>query len=208
MRGAIEAFDLYCDRNRRVRNPVIHFSLNPAPEDNLSEKRMIDLARDFMERMGYGQQPYIIFQHDDIQRRHMHIVSVRIDETGKEIDYCFDLKRAMAHCRDMEREYGLRCPQDEGARHTIEGLKKVDYPAGNVKEQIRHTARTLIERYRVHSLTELNTLLELYNIRIDEVKGQERGRSYRGIMYGALDKTGERAGTPIKSSALGSATFG
>lgn len=208
MRGAIEAFGLYSDRNTRVKNPVVHFSLSPAPEDRLSEQEMIALARDFMERMGYGSQPFIIFQHEDIQRRHMHIVSVRVDEQGHEIDYRFDLKRAIAHCRDMERRYGLRSPQDKGAQQTITALEKVDYPAGNVKEQIKHTARALIERYRVHSLSELNTLLELYNIRIDEVKGRQNGREYRGLMYGALNDAGQRVGTPIKSSALGSRTFG
>ena len=72
---------------------------------------MAYIAHEFMERMGYGDQPYIVFLHEDTGRRHLHIVSVRVDEEGHELPYRFDLKRAMAHCREMERKYGLRPPQ-------------------------------------------------------------------------------------------------
>lgn len=107
---------------------------------------MIGLAREFMQRMGYGNQPYSIFQHSDIERRHMHIVSVRVDENGQEIPYRFDLKRAIAHCREMERKYGLHPPGEGDTRQQIAALRKVDYPAGDVREQVKRTARTLIER--------------------------------------------------------------
>ena len=166
---------------------------------------MIILAQDFMERMGYGEQPYIIFQHSDIDRKHMHIVSVRVDGTGQEIPSRFDLKRAIAHCREMEQQYGLHPPGESDTRQEVAALRKVDYPAGDVKEQVKRTARTLIERYNVRSLTELNTLLELYNIRIDEVKGVQNGKAYHGLLYGALNDAGQRVGTPFKSSRLGEA---
>ena len=77
--------------------------------------------------------------------------------------------------------------------------------AGDVKEQVKRTARTLIERYNVRSLPELNTLLELYNICIDEVKGVQNGEAYHGLLYGALTDTGQRVGTPFKASRLGEA---
>lgn len=166
---------------------------------------MIILAQEFMERMGYGEQPYIIFQHSDIDRKHMHIVSVRVDGNGQEIPYRFDLKRAIAHCREMEQKYGLHPPGESDTRQEIAALRKVDYPAGDVKEQVKRTARTLIERYNVRSLPELNTLLELYNICIDEVKGVQNGEAYHGLLYGALTDTGQRVGTPFKASRLGEA---
>ena len=186
-----------------MKKPVIHFSLNPSPKDKLTANQMIILAREFMQRMGYGEQPYIIFQHSDIDRKHMHIVSVRVDENGQEIPYRFDLKRAIAHCREMEQKYGLHPPTESDTRQEIAALRKVDYPAGNVKEQVKRIARTLMERYNVRSLPELNTLLELYNIRIDEVKGVQNGETYHGLMYGALNDAGQRVGTPFKSSKLG-----
>lgn len=203
MPGCIDTFDYYANQNTDYRKPVIHFSLNPSPEDNLSEDDLVRLAADFMQRMNYGNQPYIVYRHDDITRRHLHIVSVRVTEEGGIIEYRNDLKRAIAHCRDMEREYGLHPPGEGDRRTEVASLRKIDYPAGDVKEQIKHTARTLIERYRFRSLGELNTLLELYNIHIAEVKGVANGEAYHGLMYGALDDKGQRVGPPVKASRLG-----
>lgn len=51
-----------------------------------------------MESLGYGQQPYVVFRHRDIARTHLHIVSVRVDESGKKIDHNNELKRAIRIC--------------------------------------------------------------------------------------------------------------
>ena len=64
-------------------------------------------------------------------------------------------------------------------------LQKVDSPKGNVKAQVKHTARTLLECYNCHSLAEYNTLLNLYNVTVYEVRGSVDGKEYHGIMYGA-----------------------
>ena len=44
---------------------------------------MTVLAQEFMENFGYGNQPYIVWLHEDIDRKHMHIVSVRMMKPGK-----------------------------------------------------------------------------------------------------------------------------
>lgn len=79
----------------------------------------------------------------------------------------------------------------------------MDYAKGDVKAQLKHTARTLLECYNFHSLAEYNTLLELYNVTVYEVRGNVDGKEYHGIMYGALDDDGMRVGTPFKSSKFG-----
>ncbi len=59
-------FQPYLDANRNTRNPIIHISLNPHPDDVLSREQYCNLAVDYMERMGYGDQPYVVFLHEDI----------------------------------------------------------------------------------------------------------------------------------------------
>jgi hypothetical protein len=81
----------------------------------------------------------------------------------------------------------------------------VDYPKGDVKAQVKHTARTLLECYNCHSLAEYGTLLNLYNVTVYEVRGSVDGKEYHGIMYGALDDNGQQVGTPFKSSKFGKA---
>lgn len=175
-----EAFGYYTALNPRVRKPVVHFSLNPSPEDRLSEAQLTRLAAEFMERMGYGRQPYVVFLHEDIARRHMHVVSVRVDEQGRKIDHNNELRRAMAVCRELEHEYGLHVPEDGGVQTEPEELHRVDYLRSDLKHQLRNVVMTLKQQYGFQSLAEFNTLLERYGLAAEEVRGDVRGRPYRG----------------------------
>ncbi len=199
----MQAFEPYIALNSHVRKPVIHISLNPSPKDILSEEQMTVLAQEFMEKFGYGNQPYIVWLHEDIDRKHMHIVSVRINEKGEKIDHNREAIRAQNICREMEVKYSLHPTLGEHGERELVSLQKVDYPKGDVKAQVKHTARTLLECYNCHSLAEYNTLLNLYNVTIYEVRGSVDGKEYHGIMYGVLDDDGQQAGTPFKSSKFG-----
>ena len=199
----MQAFEPYIALNSHVKKPVIHISLNPSPKDILSEEQMAVLAQEFMEKFSYGNQPYIVWLHEDINRKHMHIVSVRINEKGEKIDHNREAVRAQNICREMEVKYGLHPTLGEHGERELLSLQKVDYPKGNVKAQVKHTARTLLECYNCHSLAEFNTLLNLYNVTVYEVRGSVDGKEYHGIMYGALDDNGQQVGTPFKSSKFG-----
>lgn len=201
--NCVQAFESYIALNSHVSKPVIHISLNPSPKDILSEEQMTVLAQEFMEKFGYGNQPYIVWLHEDINRRHMHIVSVRIDEKGEKIDHNREGIRAQNICREMEVKYGLHPTLGERGERELLSLQKVDYAEGDVKAQVKHTARTLLECYNCHSLAEYNTLLEQYNVSVYEVRGSVDGKEYHGIMYGALDDDGRQVGTPFKSSKFG-----
>ena len=133
----------------------------------------------------------------------MHIASVRIDETGEKIDHNREAIRAQNICREMEVKYGLHPTLGEHGERELVSLQKVDYPKGDVKAQVKHTARTLLECYNCHSFAEYNTLLNLYNVTVYEVRGSVDGKEYHGAMYGALDDDGRQVGTPFKSSKFG-----
>jgi len=77
-----------------TKKPVIHISLNPHPDDKLADNQLADIGREYMERLGYGGQPYLIFKHEDIGRDHIHIVSLRVDCEGKLIKDSFEHKRS------------------------------------------------------------------------------------------------------------------
>lgn len=198
-----EAFGYYTALNPRVRKPVVHFSLNPSPEDRLSEAQLTQLAAEFMERMGYGRQPYVVFLHEDIARRHMHVVSVRVDEQGRKIDHNNELRRAMAVCRALEHEYGLHVPEDGGEQAEPEELRRVDYRRSDLKHQLRNVVMTLKQQYGFQSFAEFNTLLERYGVAAEEIRGDVRGRPYRGLVYHVLDDDGQRTGAAVKASRLG-----
>ena len=199
----MESFWPYLEANRRTTNTVFHASLNPSSEDRLTDEQLRDIACEYMERMGYGEQPYIVFKHKDISREHIHIVSLRIDEQGRKLPHDFEARRSMEILRDLERKYGLH-PSVKGQELTDkEGLRKVNYPDGNVKRQVSSVVRACLRNYRCSSYGEFRTLLELFNISVEERTGTIDGRNYAGIVYGALTDDGYGIGTPFKSSRIG-----
>ena len=201
--ACMESFMPYLEANRRTTNTVFHASLNPSPEDRLTDEQLREIAQEYMERMGYGNQPYIVFKHKDIDRQHLHIVSLRIDEKGRKFPHDFEAKRSMEILRDLERKYNLH-PSVKGQELTDrEGLRKVNYKKGNVKQQISSVVRSCLRNYKCSSYGEFRTLLEAFNVSVEERTGTIDERNYAGIVYGAMTDDGYGIGTPFKSSRIG-----
>ena len=199
----MESFMPYLEANRRTTNTVFHASLNPSPEDRLTDEQLRKIACEYMERMGYGEQPYIVFKHKDISREHLHIVSLRVDEQGRKLPHDFEARCSMEILRDLERKYGLH-PSVKGQGLTDrEGLRKVNYPEGNVKQRISSVVRSCLRNYKCSSYGEFCTLLELFNVSVEERTGTVDGRDYAGVIYGAMTDDGYGIGTPFKSSRIG-----
>ena len=199
----MESFMPYLEANRRTTNTVFHASLNPSPEDRLTDEQLRKIACEYMERMGYGEQPYIVFKHKDISREHLHIVSLRVDEQGRKLPHDFEARRSMEILRDLECKYGLQ-PSVKGQELTDrEGLRKVNYPEGNVKQRISSVVRSCLRNYKCSSYGEFRTLLELLNVSVEERTGTVDGRDYAGVIYGAMTDDGYGIGTPFKSSRIG-----
>lgn len=113
MKNAMLSFEMYLLSNRKTLKPVVHISINPALEDKLCNEEYIILVSDYMEQMGYKDQPYIVFKHNDIDREHIHVVSVKVDKEGKKINDRYEKLRSMKICRDLEIKYGLKQITDE-----------------------------------------------------------------------------------------------
>ena len=138
------SFEPFLQANRRTTNTVFHVSLNPSPEDRLTDEQLGEIVREYMEQMGYGEQPYIVFKHRDIAREHLHIVSLRIDRNGRKLPHDFEARRSVEITRDLEQKYGLH-PSIKGQElQDREGLRKVDYQKGDVKQQVSSTVRSYL----------------------------------------------------------------
>lgn len=199
----MDSFRPYLEANRRTTNTVFQVSLNPSPEDRLTDGQFRDIAQEYMERMGYGNQPYIVFKHKDISREHLHIVSLRVDEQGRKINDSHEYDQSMSVLRELERKYDLH-PSVKGHELTDrEGLQKVNYSEGNVKQLISSVVRSCLRNYNCSSYGEFRTLLERFNVSAEECTGTVDGRNYAGIVYGTLTDDGYGIGTPFKSSRIG-----
>jgi hypothetical protein len=196
------SFEPYLLTNNKTEKPVLHISLNPNPKDQVSDEKFQAIAQDYMEQMGYGNQPFVVFKHTDIDRTHIHIVSVCVDEEGRKISDTFDKRRSVNISRELELKYGL-LPTTEKEHSQNNIFRPVDYKKGDIKSQIASVVRHLPTYYRFQSLGEYNALLSLFNITSEEVKGEFHGVQKHGLVYSALDENGEKTGNPFKASLFG-----
>ena len=196
------SFGDYLTANRKTEKPILHISLNPDPKDCVTEEQFIKLAEQYMQRMGFGDQPYIVYRHNDIGREHLHIVSVRVDETGRAISDSYEHERSMKVCRELEQQFDLTPATQKEWKEGLP-LSPVDYDSGNLKGQLAGVIRPIAREWRFQSLGEYRAVLSLYGITVDEVKGEYGGREYHGLSYSATDKDGNKVGKPFKSSVFG-----
>ena len=193
-------FERWMPLKTRTEKPVLHVSLNPHPDDKLTDSDLTAIAHEYMQRMGYGDQPYIIVKHEDIDRHHIHIVSVRVNEQGKCVDKSFNYPRSKRITRDIEREYGLHPADKKQERQTVNPLHPVNPYEGDIKKQVGNTVKTVFHDYQFQTIGELRALLSLYNLTVEEVRGNVRGEDYNGLIYSVIDANGNKVGNPFKSS--------
>ena len=186
----------------RTKKTVFHCSLNPHPDEKLSDELLVQIAKEYMEALGYGKQPYIVFKHNDIAREHIHIVSLRVDSNRRKINDKFEGKRSKLITDTLERKYNLIPSSKIGEKAVIE-TPKIDLGKGNIKEQMASVVRMVLKHYRFCSLGELNAILSAYNLAVEEVKTEFRGKKYDGLIYVPTDDKGNKVSTPIHASDIG-----
>ena len=186
----------------RTKKTVFHCSLNPHPDEKLSDERLTQIAKEYMEALGYGKQPYIVFKHNDIAREHIHIVSLRINGEGKKINDKFEKRRSKKITDTLERKYNL-IPSSKIADKVMNETPKIDTTRGNIKEQVANIVRMVLKHYCFCSLGELNAILSAYNLTVEEVKTEFRGKKYDGLVYVPTDDKEDKVSSPIHASDIG-----
>jgi len=186
----------------RTKKTVFHCSLNPHPDDKISDEQLVQVAREYMEALGYGNQPYIVFKHSDIAREHIHIVSLRVDSRGRKINDKFERRRSKQITDALERKYNL-IPSSKVTDKAMKETSKVDIGKGNIKEQVANVIRMVLKHYHFCSLSELNAVLSAYSLTVEEVKTEFWGRKYDGLVYVPTDDKSNKVSTPIHASDIG-----
>lgn len=197
----VEDFKSFMPKMGRTKKPVLHISLNPHPEDRLTDQDFEILAREYLDKLGFGDQPFVIYKHEDIDRHHIHIVTVNVNEQGKRLNQAFLFRRSKAITNELEQKYNLHKAQREKVSPDTP-IKKLD-PSGDIKRQVQNTVKLVSMRYKFQTLGEYNAILSLYYIRCEPTDGRVNGREYHGLVYFAMNDNGDTVSTPFKASRLG-----
>lgn len=190
--------------NPRVKVNAVHISLNFDPSESLSESILKEIAGQYMECIGFGDQPYLLYQHHDAAHPHLHVVTTNIRSDGSRISlHNLGKVQSEAARKALEEEYNLVRAEDQ--KRKLFQVKPVDVQAvqyGKIetKRAIGHVLASVLNQYTYTSIAELNAVLNLYNITAD--RGTPNSRTYRsaGLSYRLLDEKGNKIGVPIKAS--------
>ncbi|WP_042720017.1 conjugal transfer protein MobB [Flavobacterium sp. B17] len=196
-------FEPYLIANNKTEKPVRHISLNPDPNDKVDDKIYREMAQQYMQEMGYGNQPYVVFKHTDIDRTHIHIVTTCVQIDGKKISDRYDHSRSMEACRKLEKQYNLKVTGANRNLNQSSIFKPVDYTKGNIKTQLSSILRHMPQTYSFQSIGAYRALLSQFNISVEEVNGELHGKMRKGMVYFATDKNGKKISNPFKSSLFG-----
>ena len=114
-----------------IAKPVAHISLDFSAQDKerLTNRMMMQIADEYLRRMGYGNTQVLIVRHHDREHPHLHLVVNRIDGNGKRISDKNERVRNVKVCRELSDKYGLYiAPNKENVkRHRLREPDKTKY---------------------------------------------------------------------------------
>lgn len=202
----MKRFQSLLDRNPKIKHNAVHISLNFPPEEKLTNEKMIAIANEYMERIGFADQPFLVYRHKDAKHPHFHIVSTNLKRFGRPISLHRLVETMSEPARkDLEQQFGLITAESRPRQH----WKMSDlapWPANYGKEETKHAISNILSKvlssYKFENFEEYNAILGQF--RITAYRGVPNGRMFRagGLIYQLLDRDGHRVGIPIKASSI------
>ena len=194
-------------KNTRVVTNAVHISLNFDKEDVLDEDKLTEIASSYMEKIGFGNQPYLVYQHFDAAHTHIHIVTTNIQNDGSRISlHNLGKNQSEKARKEIEKDFGLvkaeskRKDQKEFI-HPID-VKQAIYGKSETKRSISNVVGMVTRTYKYTSLPELNAVLKSFNVIADRGKEGSAMHVNKGLVYSLLDEKRNKIGIPIKASSI------
>ena len=202
-RGIEGTFQMYERRNIRTENLSFHMSVNPSPVENLSEQQVKAFVDELMRGLGYGNQPYVIYRHTDIDREHYHVVSVRVNEHGRKIHDFQENRRCLQLLTALAPQYGLTIGNGDGERYGAMGIdpRRFNPASGNIMEQIRVIAEECC-KYHMTSFVQFKLIMQSHGLEVNDRVGDTTEVVIRGINQDGVPCT-----APITEDELGKALY-
>lgn len=197
--------------NERWKKSVVHISLNfdPSEKDRLEKNPELlkQIADTYMQKIGFGNQPYLVYKHNDAGHPHVHIVSTIIRNDGTPIN-THNIGRNVSNParKEIEQMFGLVIADDRKQKEAFRlepiNAQKVVYGRSETKRAITNVLDAVLNAYKYTLLSELNAVLKQYNVMADSGGDNSRINKKKGLVYRVLDENGNKVGVPIKSSDL------
>ncbi len=188
-------------KETKVEDYTFHVSLNLVPRERVSDERFKQIAKDYMDKLGYGSQPFVVYKHEDREHSHIHIVSVCIDENGRKINDFYEQKRSQEITRELELKYGLQMVSSNKVNNDYDEIQRVESleTRQGIKAFIAKATSEVKKKAKYRNYNELIEILKIRGIEAKLVKDTVQLDKVVGIVY-KVD--GDENGHIIKSSEL------
>ena len=203
----LNRFEGLIARNKRATTNTVHISLNFGLDEKIEREKLAEIAQAYMEKIGFGAQPYLVYQHLDAGHPHIHLVTTNIQKDGKRISlHNIGRNQSNTARKELEIAYNLQKAEAQGKSQSQEihplSAQRITYGKSATKRGITNVLDAVLPKYKYASFAELNAVLKLYNLFAD--RGKEDGIIYktRGLVYRVLDDRGNKIGVPIKASSI------
>lgn len=204
----LKTFLKQLELNKNVTRSSVHISLNfDRSEKEFSNEKLMEIAKVYMDKIGFGFQPYLVYRHYDAGHPHIHIVSIKVKSDGKRIDMQnIGKNQSETARREIEKDFNLVPAESKKTSNDVKQLsatiQKIRYGDSDSKKAISGILNYVIPNYKFTTIGELNAVLNLYNISVE--RGLESSKLYhhKGLMYQILDEQKKPVGVPIKASSF------
>jgi hypothetical protein len=203
----LDRFDQRASLNEIVVKKAVHISLNFGATEELPDDRLLALAKKYMNQMGFEDQPWLAYRHIDAGHTHIHIVTTDIQADGSKIHIRpAQLAKSRSLSKQLEKEFSLqpkvKATAADQEQFGVTSAQKVIYGERGLKRSISNVLNTVVDHYRYTDLDELNAVLRLYNVTANPGEEHSKLRQLHGLLYHALDESGNRIGVPLKASSF------
>lgn len=190
-------FGQYERMNFKSSRVSFHASVNPAEGEGMSDEKMCGFAQRYMQELGFGGQPYVLYKHEDIGRVHYHLVSIRTDSHGNKIREDFEHRRSDAILKSLSREYGFTVGRGRDGNSVRWEIPEQFVPGSeNIVESMRELFRDSLD-FSFTTFDQFISILWLHGL----LGTQRTGFSTKLFLQG-LDENGKKTCTNLISEKV------
>ncbi len=145
--------------NNRATTKALHVSLNFNPSEKLNDNKLIEIASVYMDKIGFGEQPFIIYKHEGAGHPHVHVVSNTIRENGSRINtHNMGRNQSEKARKEIEQLFGF-AKAERQQKLLFQKIKSFDiekasYGKHETKRNISNIVTAVFNQYKFSSLPE------------------------------------------------------
>jgi Relaxase/Mobilisation nuclease domain len=155
----LRQFEKLIALNRRATTNTVHISLNFGLNEKIEREKLVEIAKTYMNKIGFGEQPFLVYKHLDAGHPHIHIVTTNIQKDGRRISlHNIGKNQSNTARKEIEITYNLEKTEQQEKKHSEKitplNAQKVTYGKSATKRGISNVLDAVLTDYKYASLAE------------------------------------------------------